>query len=389
MDRRRSGAPAPSSFPARFLAAGLAALAVALAAPAARADDGAEKAPAKTPAAGAKAPAPAKKPAAQKKPKLAFFGLRGLADVDQKSAKAVSDYILSELTNANVYRVLSPDDVKAVLSLQAQQQLLGCHEDSACLAQIAGSLGADRLLEGSLSRIGSSILVSLSLLDATTSKALARPSWRIHTSGSLEPVLDKVPAMIAKLVASDPAVGAKTPKAKKVAASGAGHHRTHTPAPDPQHLTLGLYLGGGSTTQVIKGTAIVGAFVLARFGIVDVFGAFTANKQFEVLSGISPRTTVRLDVRLHILRPFYVELFGHPTDEQVYVGLGGAWSPNGGGQTIAGGRGVAGIDWRIRAGDHDRWSVLTEISVGLFPDPASKGLGGALLISLGFGYSFL
>jgi len=376
---------------ARLLATGLVALAVALPTPAVRADDAAAKAPpaaSKTPAPGAKTapadakPAPAKKPAAKKKPKLAFFGLRGLADVDQKSAKAVSDYILSELTNAGVYRVLSPDDVKAVLSLQAQQQLLGCHDDSACLAQIAGSLGADRLLEGSLSRIGSSILVSLTLLDATNSKALARPSWRIHTSGTLEPVLDKVPAMITKLVASDPALKAARTQATKTADAGEPQAK-RPPSPAPQHLTLGLYFGGGGTTYVVRGTGVLGVFALLRLGILDVYGSFVGNKQFVVYPGADPLMSGRLDLRLHVMKPFYVEFFGHPTDDQLYVGAGAVLGPG------IGWRALVGIDWMIREGNRDRWSVLTDLSYEIFPNRVIQTPGGALLLCIGFGYSFL
>ena len=138
--------------------------------------------------------------------KLAFLGLRPLVGVDKGKAQAVSAYLLDALQGRGVYQVLSPDDVKALLGFQAQRQLLGCNDDSACLAQIAGFLGASRLLDGTLARIGGSILVSINLLDTGKAEAVVRVSRRVRTTSTLEPVLDVIPGLVDQLVAGDPAV---------------------------------------------------------------------------------------------------------------------------------------------------------------------------------------
>jgi hypothetical protein len=63
------------------------------------------------------------------------------------------------------YDVASAADVAALLQLDREKHLLGCTEDSACMAEIGRKMNADFLVRSSLGRIGQTFVLSLAVLD--------------------------------------------------------------------------------------------------------------------------------------------------------------------------------------------------------------------------------
>lgn len=171
---------------------------------------------------GAGHPAAAAQDHEDARPRVAILGLRALSGVEEDAALAVSDFIEGQLSELGVYRVMGPQDVQALLGLEAKRQLLGCTEGASCAAEIAGALGVDRALQGSLARIGGSILVSLTLLDSQAARPLVKVSRRVKTEGTLEPVLDAIPGLLREIAAADPATreGAAGPAAEPAGAAG-------------------------------------------------------------------------------------------------------------------------------------------------------------------------
>jgi TolB-like protein len=72
--------------------------------------------------------------------------------------------------------VSSPREVTTLLGLERQRQLMGCTEQSSCLAEIAAALGVDGVVVGDLARIGSTFQMNLKVLDASNGKRLATSS---------------------------------------------------------------------------------------------------------------------------------------------------------------------------------------------------------------------
>lgn len=123
-------------------------------------------------------PAPAAPPAprpaaASHKPRLAFLGIRPLS-VDQAKADLLSEVVLTEASRFRGLETIGQSDIGAMLGLEKQRQLLGCKEDSACMAEIGGALGADYVLVGSLGQMGGLLRVDLKLLDARKARVLER-----------------------------------------------------------------------------------------------------------------------------------------------------------------------------------------------------------------------
>lgn len=83
--------------------------------------------------------------------------------------------------------VVAPDEVRAMLANEANKQRAGCGEAS-CLAEIAGALGADLLVSGSVGKIGDAWSVSLAAIDARQVRTVNRVSatWRGESIALLE-----------------------------------------------------------------------------------------------------------------------------------------------------------------------------------------------------------
>jgi hypothetical protein len=158
------------------------------------------------------------------RPRLAFLGVQATSGIEDHLAAAVSDYVQVELDALRVYRVLSTRDVAALLDMEQQRQLLGCEDDSICLAEVAGALGAERVLSGSLSRIGGSVLVRLTLLDSQNAAAVANVGRRVAVDEHVEPLLDVVPEILRELAASDPRVHLGDTASARMAASRSASH---------------------------------------------------------------------------------------------------------------------------------------------------------------------
>jgi len=115
------------------------------------------------------------------------------------AGKGEAASLAEELTEllASTIRETSPDtavlgqsEIKAVLSLEQQRAQIGCEDDTACLAEIGGALGADHLVTSRLGRVGSSYLVSLKLIEAKTGAVVRQFSDRV--AGSDEKLIDSI-----------------------------------------------------------------------------------------------------------------------------------------------------------------------------------------------------
>lgn len=93
--------------------------------------------------------------------------------VEPEIAAILDDLLITELTLKHGAQVIGSGDIEAMLNLEEQKDTLGCDEVT-CAAQIAGALGAGYLVTGSLSRLGDSLIVQLSLIDSKAIRVAAR-----------------------------------------------------------------------------------------------------------------------------------------------------------------------------------------------------------------------
>jgi hypothetical protein len=135
--------------------------------------------------------------------KIVLLPLAALGGVPKETAQLLGDALAGELRKRQGVSVLTQADVAALLGVEKTRQMLGC-SDSGCMAEIGGSLGADRVVHGSLGRIGESLVVNVSALDPKRALAAAAVSERLR-GGQEEAFLDVLPSIANDLLAEGPA----------------------------------------------------------------------------------------------------------------------------------------------------------------------------------------
>ena len=136
-------------------------------------------------------------PAAAPKPwSMAVLELTGQG-VPVELAKLVSEALLQEAHKLEGPRVIGMVEVRALLGFEQQRQLVGCTE-SECLTEMVGALGVDKVLSGSIGKLGDSWLLHLRVSNFHTSRTEAQVSERI-VGGRGEEFLDAVGPVIERL----------------------------------------------------------------------------------------------------------------------------------------------------------------------------------------------
>ncbi|MFN7135562.1 MAG: hypothetical protein ACK4N5_26055, partial [Myxococcales bacterium] len=137
--------------------------------------------------------------AAAKKMRIAVLQLTPRAGVSADVADLFTDALVGELRKDPALQVMGTSDVRALLGLEKERQLLGCAEDESCLQEIAGGLGVDRVVNGSVGRVGSSLVVNLTVLDTRKARALASVSERLKGESD-EVFFDALPRLVRELM---------------------------------------------------------------------------------------------------------------------------------------------------------------------------------------------
>jgi len=123
--------------------------------------------------------------------------------VPEKTAAALTEAVIAEVRRQPNLQVVTPQEISTLLGFERQKQLLGCHEDTSCMAEIGSALGVDRLLMGSAAKLGASWLVHLKLIDASKGSAVGQSDRRLKDK-SIDDVLDALPPMVAELFGRAP-----------------------------------------------------------------------------------------------------------------------------------------------------------------------------------------
>ena len=93
--------------------------------------------------------------------------------VSADDANAATRLVASAASEVPGVEVVSASDLRRLAALEADKMAAGC-EEASCLAEIAGALGAQSVLFGSLSRLGTTTTASLSLYTAADGRTERR-----------------------------------------------------------------------------------------------------------------------------------------------------------------------------------------------------------------------
>lgn len=136
-------------------------------------------------------------------PRLAVLQVAAGEGVPASTAAAITDAVVAEVRRQSRAEVITQREIASILSLENQKAMLGCQTD-ACMAELGGALGTDRLVAGDLARLGESFLLHLRVVDVKKVRVAAQADRRLR-GGTIDDVLDVLPAMVGELFAGAPA----------------------------------------------------------------------------------------------------------------------------------------------------------------------------------------
>lgn len=141
--------------------------------------------------------------------------------VQAQVADVVTELILEALLNRHGVRALGPSDMKDMLDAEQQKMMLGCDKES-CMAELAGAMGADRLIAGSVGMLGTMHVVTLKLVDTKSAQVTSRASRRFQK-------IEEVPEAVGPLV-DDLLQSAPRARSQALAALGSTEKKERPPA---------------------------------------------------------------------------------------------------------------------------------------------------------------
>ncbi len=102
------------------------------------------------------------------------------------TARVVRDEVAQGLDGDQRLEALSSEDLRRVVSVEAERRAVGCADDS-CFAEVGQALGARYVVHGSLSAVGALRVVRLSVLDTETNRSVVRETVDARSDEELLP----------------------------------------------------------------------------------------------------------------------------------------------------------------------------------------------------------
>ena len=236
--------------------------ALLLAAPAA-----AQDAPPTTPPAAAPAPQP------PKKIRTLVMDLKSNG-VDADTVETISGLIAVTLDGDARLEVLSGADVRQMIELESQKQAMGCADDSSCLADVAGALGAELVVFGAAGKLGRLYNLNINLFDSSQSRSVGRVAVQ---AGSVEELPQQLRPALQQLVRK--ALAARSPDGVAPTEDVDDTARTDAiDTPPPAAAST----GPGALPFVVAGVG-AGVFVL---GVVGLAGSFLPGLAITNAEGV-------------------------------------------------------------------------------------------------------
>jgi TolB-like protein len=173
-------------------------------------------------------------PTPAKRMRIAVMEIRPLGTEPHK-AELLSEVALTEAAATDKFEIIGRSDINSMIGFDQQKKILGCTDDSNCLAEIGGALGVEYVMIGTLGKLGALYRVDMKLVDARKARVAGRFGESVEGSeeklvatvqrgvrkllGSLQPEPTPVavaavePAAVAKPVAPPPDLSAAKPAA--------------------------------------------------------------------------------------------------------------------------------------------------------------------------------
>jgi TolB-like protein len=96
--------------------------------------------------------------------------------MDKSVAANLTQILSAEIKRIQGAKVISRDDIKAMLMFAEDKIMLGCADDSSCVAEVGAALGVEYMITGHVGKIGGAYIVSLTMISPADFKVVNRVS---------------------------------------------------------------------------------------------------------------------------------------------------------------------------------------------------------------------
>jgi hypothetical protein len=148
---------------------------------------------------------------------VAVLDIQGTG-IEDELLPTLTEILTVEIHALGKHKVIAGRDIQAMLGFEKQKDVLGC-TDAACLAEIGGALGVERIVAGHIGKVGSTYVVNIKLINIR----MADTEGRVYETvrGEVDALIDTIRKSVTKLFGGE----APKPASAKVAAK---------PAPQPE-----------------------------------------------------------------------------------------------------------------------------------------------------------
>jgi len=111
-------------------------------------------------------------------PTLIVFDLIPELGVEKGAANLLTEIIIDRASETGRYSVLGQKDLEKMFVWEQNKQMKGC-DDTKCMVRIAGAMGAEYFIEGSVGAFADLYIISIKLVDQSNVKVVRRETIRI------------------------------------------------------------------------------------------------------------------------------------------------------------------------------------------------------------------
>ncbi|MGC9042470.1 MAG: PEGA domain-containing protein [Myxococcota bacterium] len=129
-------------------------------------------------------------------PSLIVFNMGAEEGVTKGKANMLTEILIDEINKLNQFKVIGQKDLDSMFFWEQNKQLKNCTESS-CLSEIAGAMGAEYYVEGSVGQLGDRYIIAVKLINAHKVEIVNRLIRKVYKSDNA--LVDEVPKMVKEL----------------------------------------------------------------------------------------------------------------------------------------------------------------------------------------------
>ena len=131
----------------------------------------------------------------------------------------LTEVLTVEIAELGLYRVIAGRDIQSMLGFERQKEVLGCTE-AACLAEIGGALGVDRIVASHIGMVGSTYVLNIKLINIRAADTEGRVYETVR--GEVDDIIDVMRRSVGKLLGTGSKAARSQPPSSAAPAATAG-----------------------------------------------------------------------------------------------------------------------------------------------------------------------